>query len=513
MRSYSEIREDIIGLLFTDKGQMNKWALRDSWIEKNNVRWLIDEIDSLFDDIYSVYDKIMILVHYDGIEPLCKICGSRTRYHRSYKKFAEYCSRTCESLCPNIKEKHRKAINTDLLKQGMIEKYGTSQPMDISCIKEKRDATNLERYGDVNPSRSDRVKKKISDRLKGSTHQIGTHGLIVTNIEAHKRLKDRSWLEQEMMTKPQSQIAVELGVSHSLVNQKAKSYGIDSVLFYSSTPEKELVDFIENNSSYQTITRTRKIGGVELDIFIPEKNFAIEFNGMYWHSTDKLEEVNFFSKKHVTKTNIAEKHGVHLFHIFENEWGDVNKKEIWKSMILNKIGKSKRIFARQCSIVEDVDYSQFFIDNHIQGKATGNRSIALVKDGVIVSLALLGKNRFRKNGQELIRFCSLKNHCVVGGFSKIMSKINTPLISYGNRRWAHINGNMYQKNEFLFERVSMPNYFYLKNHKIYSRMRFQKHKLKSLLENFDVDLSEKANMLNNGYRVIYDCGNVVYSRK
>ena len=43
---------------------------------------------------------------------------------------------------------------------------------------------------------------------------------------------------------------------------------------------------------------------------------------------------------------------------------------------------------------------------------------------------------------------------------------------------------------------------------------FQKHKLKNLLnENFDENLSERDNMINNGYRIYYDTGNLVYHKK
>ena len=66
--------------------------------------------------------------------------------------------------------------------------------------------------------------------------------------------------------------------------------------------------------------------------------------------------------------------------------------------------------------------------------------------------------------------------------------------------------------------VTSPNYFYFKvKHGIlpedfilHSRIKFQKHKLKNILANFDENMSEKENMFMNGYRLIYDCGNLVY---
>ena len=42
---------------------------------------------------------------------------------------------------------------------------------------------------------------------------------------------------------------------------------------------------------------------------------------------------------------------------------------------------------------------------------------------------------------------------------------------------------------------------------MYSRLQFQKHKLKDKLEFFDNNISEKENMLNNGYYRIWNTGN------
>ena len=48
---------------------------------------------------------------------------------------------------------------------------------------------------------------------------------------------------------------------------------------------------------------------------------------------------------------------------------------------------------------------------------------------------------------------------------------------------------------------------------LHSRVEFQKHKLKDKLPIYDPNLSEKENMYLNNYRVIYDCGNLVYTMK
>ena len=62
---------------------------------------------------------------------------------------------------------------------------------------------------------------------------------------------------------------------------------------------------------------------------------------------------------------------------------------------------------------------------------------------------------------------------------------------------------------FIFKGVTSSNYHYFNNNdtmSLYSRMKFQKHKLSNLLESFDVKLTEWENMTNNGYNRIWDCG-------
>jgi hypothetical protein len=45
-----------------------------------------------------------------------------------------------------------------------------------------------------------------------------------------------------------------------------------------------------------------------------------------------------------------------------------------------------------------------------------------------------------------------------------------------------------------------------------SRIKYQKHKLKDVLSIFDGEKTEYENMKNNGFRRIYDCGNMVFEK-
>jgi hypothetical protein len=80
----------------------------------------------------------------------------------------------------------------------------------------------------------------------------------------------------------------------------------------------------------------------ELDVFIPELNKGIEFDGKYWHS-EKMLQKRFpnWSKEHVgnyhgLKDSFFASLGVEVLHIKEENWLKNKKAEI--SKILTFIG-------------------------------------------------------------------------------------------------------------------------------------------------------------------------------
>lgn len=107
---------------------------------------------------------------------------------------------------------------------------------------------------------------------------------------------------------------------------------------------------------------------------------------------------------------------------------------------------------------------------------------------------------------------SLQNIVVVGGVSKLLSCISDPLISYANRRYSV--GKAYSNCGLLHSHDSPPGFQYTFSGIIVgSRHNFQKHKLDKLLTNYNADWSEWENMKANGYNRIWDCGNLVFTRK
>lgn len=257
----------------------------------------------------------------------------------------------------------------------------------------------------------------------------------------------------------------------------------------------------------------------ELDIYVPEMKFAVEYDGLIGHSygPSKIKHFNFRyvdPKYHAKKTQECQKLGIDLWHIFENEYLDQTKRKIWMSKINTKLGKARKIYARKCTIKEasSSETREFFTKTHLQGNCSSTVKLGLYHDGVLVSCMTFRKHP--KYEWEIARFSSELNTVVVGAASKLLRQFElqykpSSLLSFANLRWS--TGSVYEKLGFELVSTTAPNYFYFKENEniLYPREKFQKHKL-AHLDGFDPRQTERQNMFALGYRVIFDSGNKKY---
>jgi hypothetical protein len=268
----------------------------------------------------------------------------------------------------------------------------------------------------------------------------------------------------------------------------------------SSLSEIELRDWIGQYIVIEKCDRST-IPPYELDIIIPSKNIAIEHNGIYWHS----EQMGKSKKYHLNKYLMCKEKGYRLIQIWENEW--VQKKDIVKSIILSALNiYEQKIHGRKCviSIVDNGSAQQFYKENHIQGFKRG------IHHGLYYNNLLVSVMTINISTNILERFANKINCLVYGSFSRLLKSFDglDGLVTFADLRY--FSGNVYEKNGFVYQYTSDPNYFYFKSGDLYSRVKFQKHKLGNMLEYFDPNLTEYQNMLANGYDRIWDCGNMKF---
>lgn len=440
--------------------------------------------------------------------PQCASCKNSVTYNSAYpsKGFSEYCSPKCS--------RSDKTISKDSLNLLMDKDWLYDQRIILEKSKEKI----AEELGcSISP-----VNKWIK------VHSIPDVKYNESNSKVLVYLKDYSWLYEEYVTKHRSpeDIGLELGVSRSTVWVYVTKHGLpinssnsyDRKIIKVSKPTLEIKNFIRTFYSGEIKLNVRGvIGNLELDIFIPELNFAIEYNGVYSHlyrpeCKSPSEEKGLMY--HVTKTNLCEQQGITLIQIFSSSWN--KNKEIWKSMIRNKFKHTEhKIYARTCTIkeVSVFDKNTFLSANHLQGKDKSKLKYGLYHNDELVSLMTFGTARYNKNYDwELIRFCNKINTNVVGSFSKLLNhfkKNNSgSIISYADRTYS--NGYVYESNGFSLLAVNKPNYYYVKKNTeiMQHRSNFTKSKILNLSPN--PSWTEEQIMFNLDYHKIYDCGTKTY---
>lgn len=305
-----------------------------------------------------------------------------------------------------------------------------------------------------------------------------------------------------------SSLSIKYNCSMTTIKKLFKLYEIDAVFPKSSRGQNEIIDFLSTLGITEIVKNNRKIlSPLELDIYIPSHNLAIEYCGVYFHSQTYGNKAKDYHKNKYLK---CKQKGIKLITVFDSEW--ITKKEIVKSIIANKLGQTPiKIPARKTEFRE-LTYKQVSVfekQNHLQGTRPGKYYYGLFHSGELVMSVSLGVPRFNKKyNLELIRMTTKINTSVIGGMSKIFSNIShSNIITYADNRYG--DGTSYEKIGFIRKDNSSPNYFYFHKkdaNKLYSRNKFQKHKIPNVIK----EKSEYENMLIQGYDRIWDCGNSVF---
>jgi len=420
------------------------------------------------------------------------------------KKMEKWKNKTTEELSTIVSKKQ--------------ESWRQKIPKEKRKIVSKREETKEKKYNDKNYNNPLKISYTINSNY-GVKSASSIHILNKQSLNSHgfKNFIKNGYFNKEGCMS-------FYNIKSDKVNVLKREYNITT----KNIPSKETVEIKINNefNNIFYINDRKLIKPLEIDLLNEEYKIGIEYNGLMWHSFG-ISKHSMFNKptedknRHLNKTLLLEEKGYTLLHIFENEWLDKNKKSIWVSIIEDKLNKNIKIGARKCIIkeVETKEARKFVDENHLQGYCNSSIKIGLYYRDNLMSIMTFGKSRFNKDIEyELIRFCTKKSYTLQGGGSKMLNyfeKTYKPksLISYANRRWS--KGNFYIKSGFTFSHDTKPNYFYFhpKENILWSRNKFQKHKLKGLLATFNPKDTETINMFNNNYRKIYDSGNKVFIKR
>lgn len=531
-------RQNIIDAAFKDGVFNAKMA------SASRNKELINELEK----VHGKFDTVseLIYVAMNGISDKVCECGKKTAFLSFMKGYRDFCSAECASSSKKVKEKRLNSIESTC-----VERYGVKSTLAVEEVRQKSASTMVSRYGADNFAKTElhRAKTKetclsrygVDHPLKAtairkqiaSTMQEKFGGFTTESAELNAKMRstmmsrygaESSWSSsillpklheiqlQKFINRVQQEFDI-INLTSDFVKVKHEcGHEFNLGLFEKlrcpgccgqSKPEKELFSFV-SSLGFECLRNDRKIiAPKELDIVIPEKNIAIEMNGVYWHH-DESGKISLLEK-----SMMAEKAGVQVIHIWDYEWSE--KQSIIKSILRSKLGRAEqKLNARQCEVREiDLQASSEFLETyHLQGSCRSSLKLGLFFKNELVGVATFGKPRFEKfEGLELLRMCFKENVSVRGGVSKLMSFVNGPILTYADARFS--NGAGYLAAGFNYVMQTQPGYsWFHPRFGIVTRYESMKSKLPELLgESFDPNVTEDENMRRNKFIKLLDCGN------
>ena len=404
--------------------------------------------------------------------------------------------------------------NSDVRKrteETIKKRFGVKNPMQNKDVQKKAQDTNLERYGATNPMSSKKISSKTSISLKETIkdNKTGYYHLISV-------LRGKSfWKKLEEEDISLKDLCIEFDINYGsltarLLDNEFKDRYYEFYSFPTQQKQKEIRDII-SNLGFQTEFNTRKvISPYELDIYIPENKFAIEFNGSYWHSEAVLD-VKEARNKHISKTKLCREKGIRLFHIFEYQWETRSKQLL--NFIRTILSKNViKVAGRKCEVSSD-ECKGFIEANHIQGYGQGTKKyFNLVYEGkVVASMTASKHHRQGADSRSIVlnRLCFDSGVNVQGGSSKLFKYFREwavgegydKIISWSDNCWTE--GNIYGVLGFDLVREYDPDYFYWN---IKSKKYLSKQSQKKSNSGCPKDITEREWSINKGLFRIYDTG-------
>jgi AcrR family transcriptional regulator len=190
-----------------------------------------------------------------------------------------------------------------------------------------------------------------------------------------------------------------------------------------SAGELEVRDFVAGlGVPFRANDRTA-ISPMELDLWFPERKFAVEYDGLIYHSS----WADHMRGRHWRKWRLCADAGISLFAIFADEWRD--RRTLVEAMIRRRLGVAEvRIVGarelRPVKLEKNSDFEAFFEKNHLDGHAQASHAHALLEGDRIVACASFRRNFAGED--EIARFATDMDLSVPGALGKMLSMDSAP---------------------------------------------------------------------------------------
>lgn len=357
--------------------------------------------------------------------------------------------------------------------------------------------------------------KKCGAKRISSSRRLGNEGFIKRAQKTHGDRYDYSKVDYKTNT---AKVEIICKAHGSFMQTPVAHFKAGCMMCNTSTfsrQHKEIIAFIQSVYDGPVEFNNRKvIGPKELDVWLPDKNVAIEFNGVYWHSFERVGK-----NHHIEKTKLCMSRGIRLLHIWEDDW--THKQELVKRHILSVLGLSEepKVMARKCSVQEisTEQAKKFMEENHIQGFSPSTFKLGLIEldSGDLVACATFRKDSAKNGSYVLTRYATSKH--VVGGHSKLVSFFERnfdfdELCTFADLAFSY--GDLYTKTGWTEDKLLYPDYSYVVGNKRHHKFGFRLKRFREdegLLYKDGLTEWELAEL--NGMSRIYDAGKLRFVKK
>lgn len=478
---------------------------------------------------------------YSGIKWTCsRECNIQFRKEQTLEGVQRKYGVANVSQLPAVKKKMSIGIKaksaqiTEHRMKTMDEVYGgsgTASPI----IRAKIEGTMMKLYGVINPDFSPKLRQKMSEIAKSEEVQAKYAQTAMMNwgVDRPSKLPEIiNKMKQTNLEKYGHTCTLQTDESKEKLKQVSmEKYGVENPLLSDYAKEKARQGFIEHMHDHNTkisqvnqqVANTLKetyginveyefmIGRKSYDLLIVDSNILIEIDPTYTHASypNHWNTQGLDSNYHLEKSNIAKEAGYRCIHLFD--WDDPDK-------IYLLLENKKTLYARKCKLepINHMTAKQFLDNYHIQGSSKGDKyRYGLYYKGELVQVMTFGTPRYNKHYQwELLRLCTAPGKSIIGGASRLfkhfIKDINpTSILSYCDR--SKFTGDVYTKIGMTLHHISPPAKIWSKDNKRITDNWLRARGYDQLFNtNYGKGTSNEALMLENGWRPIFDCGQMVF---
>lgn len=347
-----------------------------------------------------------------------------------------------------------------------LKKYGKKRYTLTKECSEKKKQTCLAKYGTTNYTQSEQYKKDILDRF-GTEHYTQSQSYRGQQIESNNILLMANntalidWYRELADPKPCYAIIHRLFTKQG--EEALKQYIQDFTKNIYST-EFAFIKLLENDIRIEKYDRTpiEFRSKKKPDFRLTSQTILyVNVDGLFSHSIEGSRQISkgrriLPKKYHLDLVKEFKSNNQTIFQFREDELRD--KPDIIRSIILNHLQLSPtRLYARRCKIrkVSSQDARIFLENNHLMGNSRAATAYGLYYNTQLVSLMSIRK---KKQGLDIVRFCTNLNTTIVGGFSKLLQHIEkeySPAFIQSFLDLRYSTGVSYEKTGFNLETITL----------------------------------------------------------